>query len=102
MHGGWTVARAQAALGEAAFDLLALRDRLERINRGLPLPANIDAILEAEAMPDVASALSGCLDCLVNDYLRLAIEMLERAAHVTAADLEQDFKRRRKGGDEGS
>jgi hypothetical protein len=43
-----TVASAQAALEEIAFELIALQERLESINRRLPVPPDQEAMLEGE------------------------------------------------------
>jgi hypothetical protein len=89
----WTPARAQAALRDAAFQLLALQERLEGINRGLLLPPEpeLEAMLEEEIVPTVAVEVSGCIECIVNDYLPLVIDALQHAACVTARDLERDY-----------
>lgn len=91
-----TVADAQVALGEIAFELLALQERLTEINRSLPVPPNQEAMLEDDVPPDLATEVSGCIECLVNDYLRQVIEALEQASRVTARDLERDFRERQK------
>lgn len=96
MPDAWTIAKAQAALGEIAFELLTLQERLEAMNRGLPLPRNLDAMLEGEVAPDVATEVSGCIECLVEDALRQVIEMLQHAATVTAHDLMRDFREQEK------
>jgi predicted ATPase with chaperone activity len=88
------VVTAQAALGEIAFELLALRERLEAINRGLPVPPDLDAMLEDEIPPDLATEVSGCIECIAEDYLRQVIEALEKASRVTAHEVERDFRKR--------
>lgn len=90
------VARAQAAIGEIAFELLALQERLEALNRTLPVPADQDAMLEDEICPDLATEVSGCIECIANDYLRELIKMAEEASRVTARDLQRDFRERQK------
>jgi hypothetical protein len=89
----WTPASAQAALRDAAFQLLALQERLEGINRGLLLPPEpeLEAMLEEEIVPTVAVEVSGCIECIVNDYLPLIIHALEHASRVTACDLKRDW-----------
>ncbi|HVT60827.1 MAG TPA: hypothetical protein VHR45_20820 [Thermoanaerobaculia bacterium] len=87
----WTVARAQAALREAAFELLALQERLESIDRGLPVPPNQEAMLEGRIAPDLATELSGRVECIAEDELRQVIESLQGAACLTAHDLERNF-----------
>jgi hypothetical protein len=90
----WTVAKAQAALGEMAFQLLRLSDLLAGINRRLALPPEpiLTWMLEGETAPAVAVEVSGCIECVVFDYLPLVIQALQHAATVTAPDLEQDFR----------
>ncbi len=90
------VARAQAALGEIAFELLALQERLEALNRTLPVPAHQDAMLEDEICPDLGTEVSGCIECIANDYLLELIKMAEQASRVTARDLQRDFRERQK------
>jgi LPS O-antigen subunit length determinant protein (WzzB/FepE family) len=86
-----TVSAAQVALAAAASDLTALQDRLAAINRQLPVPPDQEAMLEGEIPPDVATELSGCIDCLNDDILLQAVEMLQHAASVTQHDLVQAF-----------
>ena len=92
----WTVTKAQKTLGGIAFELLALQERLTEINRSLPIPPNQEAMLEDEVPPDLATEVSGCIECIRDDYLRLVIEALEQAARVTAHDLLRDFRERQK------
>jgi hypothetical protein len=90
------VAQAQAALGTIAFELLALQERLAAINRSLPVPTNQEAMLEDEVPPDLATEVSGCIECITDDLLRRVIEALEQASRVTARDLMRDFRERQK------
>jgi hypothetical protein len=83
---------AQAALGAIATDLLALQDRLAAISRQLPVPPDQEAMLEGKIAPDVATELSGCIDCLNDDILHQAVEMLRHAASVTPHDLVRAFQ----------
>src|ERR1700732_532371 len=96
MSSGVSVAKAQKALGAIAFELLALQERLTEIERGLPVPTNQEAMLEDEVPPDLATEVSGCIECIRDDYLRQVIEALEQASRVTALDLERDFRERQK------
>jgi hypothetical protein len=91
-----TVASAQAALEEITFELIALQERLESINRRLPVPPDQEAMLEGEIAPDVATELSGCIECVTEHTLREAVEMLQQAASVTAHDLIRDFRKQHK------
>ena len=90
------VSRAQGALAEIVFELLTLQERLMAINRGLPVPPNQDAMLADEVPPDLATEVSGCIECIAEDYLRQVIEALEQASRVTARDLARDFRERQK------
>jgi hypothetical protein len=90
------VAHAQAVLGEIAFELLALQERLAAINRALPVPTNLEAMLEDDVPPDLATEVSGCIECITDDLLRRVIEGLEQASRVTARDLVRDFRERQK------
>ena len=87
-----TIPSAQAALAKIATDLIALQDRLAAINRQLPVPPDQEAMLEGEIAPDVATGLSGCIDCLNDDILLQAVEMLRHAASVTQHDLVRAFQ----------
>jgi hypothetical protein len=86
------VAKAQAALGEIAFELLAVQERLEAVNRTLPIPPNQDAMLEGRIAPDLATEVSGRVECIAEDYLRRVIEALQGAACLTAHDLVRAFR----------
>jgi hypothetical protein len=96
MTDGGSVARAQATLREIAFELMALQERLTEINRALPVPADQDDMLEDVVCPDLATEVSGCIECIRDDYLRRLIEALEQASRVTAHDLVRDFRERQK------
>jgi len=82
---------AQAALADIAADLAALQDRLAAIHRQLPVPPDQEAMLEGEIPPDVATEISGCIDCLNDDILLQALEMLRHSAAVTPHDLVHAF-----------
>jgi hypothetical protein len=93
---GWTVATAQAALGEMAFQCLALADTLERINCALlqlqPSEPILTEMLEGEIAPALAVEVSGCVECVVNDFLPMVIEALQHAADISVEQLEQNFR----------
>lgn len=95
----WTVARAQAALGDAACQVLAVVDLLDEVHVGLPEPPDIDDRQEHRKPYDVATDVLATIECVLTDSLRPAIESLQRSAQVTDADLERQFqewqKRRR-------
>lgn len=90
------VGRAQAALGGIAFELIALQERLTEIHRSLPVPADLDDMLEDLVCPDLATEVAGCCECIKDDYLRHVIEALELASRVTSHDLMRDFRARQK------
>ena len=96
MSSDGAAAQAQAALGEIAFELLALQERLAAINRSLPVPTNLEAMLQDDVPPDLATEVSGCIECIRDDYLRVVIEALEQASRVTARELVRDFRERQK------
>jgi len=90
------VAQAQASLQGIAFDLLALQERLTEIHRALPVPADLEDMLEDVVCPDLATEVAGCVECIRDDYLRQVIEALELASRVTSHDLMRDFRKRQK------
>jgi hypothetical protein len=87
-----TIPTAQAAVAAIATDLIAMQDRLAAINRQLPVPPDQEAMLEGKIPPDVATELSGCIDCLNDDILLQAVEMLQHAAAITPHDLVRAFQ----------
>ena len=90
------VARAQASLQGIAFELMTLQERLSEIHRGLPVPSDLDDMLEDVVCPDLATEVAGCIECIRDDYLRQVIEALEQASRVTSRDLMRDFRERQK------
>ena|SRR5579863_3413146 len=86
------VVRAQGALGEIAYRLLTLQEHLVTINRSLPVPINQEAMLEGEIAPDLATEVSGCIECVTDDLLRQLVEVVLHAATVTTHDLAKDFR----------
>ena len=86
-----TEREAQAALSEIALQLVAIEDRLTRIAESLPVPPNQENMLEHRVPYDVATKLTGMIQCVVTDEIRPAIEYLEGAARVTAEDLRREF-----------
>ena len=91
-----SVTKAQSILGEIAFELLALQERLAAIDRDLPIPPNQDAMLEGLIAPDLATEVSGRIECIAEDYLRVVIDALQGAACLTAHDLERAFRTERR------
>jgi hypothetical protein len=90
----WTVARAQAALGEVAFRLLAAVDVLGRVHTGLPLPPDVDARHEHRKPFDQATEIVATVECVIEDNLRPAIASLQRAGAVTDELLREEFRQR--------
>jgi hypothetical protein len=88
---GWTVAKAQASLGEVACQLLFLVDALERILREVPRPPDLADREEGRLPYNVATEVLATIECVLEDELRPAIVSLQRAAQMTDAELERDF-----------
>jgi len=88
----WTVTKAQAALGEAAYQLLAVVDLLEGVHRYLPPPADLADRQEHRRPYDVATDVLGTIEC-VTDSLGSAIESLRRSAQTTDDELRLEFER---------
>lgn len=94
---GWTPAKAQAALGEVAYQLLAAVDALEVIHAGLPPPADVEDRHEHRKPYGVATDVLATIECVLADNLRPAIASLQRSSQVTDAQLAEEFRRRRQG-----
>jgi hypothetical protein len=92
----WTVARAQAALGDAACQVLAVVDLLEEVYHSLPPPADLPDRQEGRKAYDVATDVLATIECVLEDDLRPAVETLRRSASVTDAELERQFQEWRK------
>jgi hypothetical protein len=88
----WTVAKSQAALGEAAYRLLAVVDLLEGVHRYLTPPADLADRQEHRRPYDVATDVLGTIEC-VTDILGSAIESLRRSAQTTDDELRLEFER---------
>jgi hypothetical protein len=86
----WTPARAQAALSDAACQLLAVVDLLEQVHAGLPPPADIEDRLEGFKAYDVTTDILGAIECVLADDLRPAIGSLLRSATVTDEELQRE------------
>ena len=86
-----TESEAQAALAEVALVLVAIADRLQRIHDELPTARNRDAMLEHRVPRDVATEIHGLIEGVLVDEIRPAIEYLEAASRVTAAELRERF-----------
>lgn len=90
-----TVARAQAALGDAARQVLAVMDLLGVVYRELPRPADLADRQEHRLPFNVATDVLATVECVVTDSLRPALASLQRSARITDAELERDFLSRR-------
>ncbi|HEV7671153.1 MAG TPA: hypothetical protein VGS22_21770 [Thermoanaerobaculia bacterium] len=98
MENAWTVERAQSALGEGAYQLLAAEDALKLVSEALSASEDEDERQEHQKPFDVATEVLATVECVVDDFLRPAIRALQRAAQITDAELEREFlDRRRKG-----
>jgi hypothetical protein len=87
----WTVEEAQTALGEVAYQLVALVDTLDAIHSGLPEPPDINDRQEGWKPYDRTTDVLATIECVVADDLNPAIASLQRSATITDAGLEQDF-----------
>jgi hypothetical protein len=92
-----TEKEAQAALAEIALQLVAIEDRLTRIADSLPVLPDQEDMLDHRKPYDLATHLTGTIQCVVADEIRPAIEYLEGAARVTAEDLIREFGARWRG-----
>ncbi|HEV7667294.1 MAG TPA: hypothetical protein VGS22_02140 [Thermoanaerobaculia bacterium] len=89
--GLWTVARAQAALGETVEELLRIADALKMIHDNLPPPADLKDRQEHRKPYDVATEILATIDCVLADDLQPAIRGLQRAARITETELQVEF-----------
>jgi len=87
----WTVDEAQTALGEVAYQLVALVDTLGAIHGGLPEPPDINDRQEGWKPYDRSTDVLATIECVMADDLNPAIASLQRSAAITDADLEQEF-----------
>jgi hypothetical protein len=88
----WTLARAQAALADAACQLLAVVDLLEEVYHALPPPADLADRQEGRKAYDIATDILATIECVLADDLRPAVETLQRSASVTDTELERQFE----------
>jgi hypothetical protein len=88
----WSVARAQVALGGAAFEIQRAADFLKEIHDGLPEPPDLADRQEGRKPYDVATDILATIECVLEDNLRPAVESLRRSATVTDAELERDYR----------
>ena len=87
-----TEGEAQAALAGIALELVGIEDRLRRIAESLPVPADLDAMLEGRAPRDVATEVAAKVLCVADDEIGSAVETLEGLARVTADDLAEVWR----------
>jgi hypothetical protein len=90
-HCAWTPARAQAALADAACQLLAVVDLLEKVYAGLPPPLDIEDRQEGRKPYDVPTDILATIECVLEDDLRPAIETLHRSATATEEGLSAEY-----------
>lgn len=88
----WTVDEAQTALGEVAYQLVALVETLNAIHGGLPEPPDIEDRQEGFKPYDRATDVLATIECVLEDDLNPAIESLQRSATVTDAELEDEYR----------
>ena len=88
----WTVDEAQTALGEVAYQLVALVETLDAIHSGLPEPPDIEDRQEGFKPYDRATDGLATIECVLEDDLKPAIESLQFSATVTDAELEEEYR----------
>lgn len=96
MGDAWTIAKAQAALGEAAYLLRMVGELLGMVYRGLPRPPDLDDRLEGRLPYDVMTDILGTLECVMDEDLPQMIHRLDRSSRITDEELAEDFRRWRK------
>jgi hypothetical protein len=87
-----TVERAQVILEDAACQLLDIEQRLKDTHERLPAPPDIDARQEGELPYDRATDILGTIECVIEDNIRPAVEVLRRSAYITDAQLEAEHR----------
>ena len=87
-----TEGEAQAALAAVALELVAITDRLQRVHDDLPPSRNREAMLEHRVPYDLATEITGTIECVLADQLRPAMEYLEAASRVTAEGLREQHR----------
>ncbi len=98
MSDAWTVSRAQAALGEVAYQLLSVVDALDLVYKGLPPPADLNERQEHRKPFNTPAEVLATIECVLEDHLNPAIRDLQRAAQITDAELVREFLERREKG----
>jgi hypothetical protein len=92
----WTVAFAQVAFGIAARSIASAANLLERIHSGLPEPPGLADRQEGRKPYDQATDILATIECVLEDDLRPALEALRRSAAITDAELEQEYRERKR------
>jgi hypothetical protein len=88
----WTVARAQAALSDAACQILGVMALLGEVHANLPPPSDLADRQEHRKPYDVATDILATIECVLADSLRPAFQSLQRSAQVTDAELEREYR----------
>jgi hypothetical protein len=87
-----TVERAQVILEDAACQLLDIALRLKDTHERLPAPPDIDARHEGRRPYDRATDILGTIECVLEDDIGPAIELLQRSSRITDAELEREHR----------
>lgn len=94
MNEPWTAAQAQLAIGAAVEHLVGVADALDLVYKSLPPPEDLNDRQEHRKAFDVATEVLATIECVLEDNVRPAIRELQRAAQVTDAELEAEFRDR--------
>lgn len=92
----WTVADAPAALAGAGREPRSVVDGLEQVYAGRPSPADLEDRLEDRRPDDVATDVLTTIEAVTRGLLPPAIELPERAAPTTNAELVRELARERR------
>jgi hypothetical protein len=94
MESDWTIAKAQAALGDAASRLRAVAELLRMVYRNVPRPPALADREEHRIPYDVATDVLGTLECVLEAELPDTIRKLERSSQITDGELAEEFNKR--------
>ncbi len=92
MHLPDLVLSSQDAVFEVAIELTRLDRRLAQISTSLPLPADVDDVLEERVVSTPATQLFGVIGA-VKVNLKEAIEALLETAQIDEVTLRQEFRK---------
>jgi hypothetical protein len=81
----WTVPRAQAALEDAASQIVSAISLLDEVWDGLPRPDDIEDREEHRLPDDQATDILATIECVLADDLRPAVKALRRSARISDA-----------------